>query len=89
MSQQPSLTLVNKRLKFTSSRAKENRLHPDYKMKISRAVRRNLLLKIKQVKFFSGKTVTMGTSTTECVNLISSSLLNCCLPPYILSFSFK
>lgn len=52
-------------------------------MKISRIVKRNLLLKIKQVKFFSGKTVTMGTSTTTCVNLIFTFKFG--LFPYILS----
>lgn len=30
----------------------------------------------------------MGTSKTKCVNLVSS-LLNCCLLPYILSFSLS
>lgn len=88
MSQQPSLTLVNTGLKFTWGRAERNRSCPDDKMKIRRSIKRNLLLKIKQVKFFPGKTVTMGTSTTKCVSLVSS-LLNCCLLPYILSFSLS
>lgn len=41
--------------------------NPDYnKMKISRFVKRNLLLKIKQLKFFPGNTVTTGASMTKC-----------------------
>lgn len=44
-------------------------------MKISRTVKRNLLLKIKQVRFFSGYAVTTGTSMRKYIIFFISELL--------------
>lgn len=38
-------------------------------MKISRFVKRNLLLTIMQLKLFPGNTVTTGASMTKCVGI--------------------
>lgn len=51
-------------------------IYPDYeKIKISRTVKINLLLKIKQVKFFSGYAVATGTSVMKYIIFFLSKLL--------------
>lgn len=56
-------------------------------MKINRIDKRNLLLKIKQLKFFPGKTVTTGPSMMKYVNIFFTSEL---LPSSIYpKFQFK